>query len=467
MSDEAITRAHAVETGLRATERQRTKRRPAETIAERMRRLEVPGASVAVINDGQIEWARGYGVRDAERGGAVDTGTLFQAGSISKPTAVLGALVLVERGLLDLDADINDYLTSWKVPGTAGWQPRVTPRQLMSHTAGLTVHGFPGYRRGNDVPTLPQLLNGEGPANTPPVYVDILPGTQFRYSGGGTTVLQLAMQEITGRPVAEFLREAVLEPLGMSNSTFEQPLPERLWRQAAVGHRSGSAVVSGGWHVYPEQAAAGLWTTASDLARMAIAVQRMLAGEPGGILLQATVREMLTPVVDRSSDAVGLGFFLDQTGESKRFGHSGSDEGFISLLTAYCEVGRGAAVMTNSDSGWILAQEVLQAVAEVYEWPDYPAPTPEAMPPTPEFFAGFAGRYRVRHDVELEVSTDGQQLFIAAPDQPPVALVQSGDRDFFAEILDTRVSFEAGQDGEIAALTLEQSDASSRAEKVA
>lgn len=249
------------------------------TLEERMRLYKVHGVSVAVIKDFKIEWAAGYGLADVEAGKPVTASTLFQAGSISKPVAAMGALALVEKGKLPLDRDINAVLKSWKIPENARTRKApVTLEGLLSHTAGVTVHGFPGYAAGTPVPTLIQVLDGAPPANTAPIRVDLDPGAQYRYSGGGYTIAQQAMIDVTGQPFPGILAETVLRPIGMTSSTYEQPLPEARVADAATGYRADGAPVPGKRNVYPEMAAAGLWTAPTDLARFAIAVQKTPRG---------------------------------------------------------------------------------------------------------------------------------------------------------------------------------------------
>jgi CubicO group peptidase (beta-lactamase class C family) len=238
------------------------------TLAERMEALGVPGVSIAVINGGDIEWARGYGLADVESGRPVTATTLFQAASISKPVAATAALKFVQDGLIDLDEDVNGKLVTWKVPENEFTEAQpVTVRNLVTHTAGMTVHGFPGYARDEEVPSTIGVLDGEG--NTDPIRVDMEPRTEWRYSGGGYTVMQHLLTDVAGKPFPEIMRETVLEPFGMSESTYEQPLPEARWEQAATAYESDGEEVEGKWHIYPEMAAAGLWTTPTDLARFA------------------------------------------------------------------------------------------------------------------------------------------------------------------------------------------------------
>jgi CubicO group peptidase (beta-lactamase class C family) len=280
-----------------------TKGKPPTTtkLADRMAALHVPGVSVAVIHDGKIEWARGFGVTRVG-GPAVTPDTLFQAASISKPVTAVAVLRLAESGKLNLDADVNQYLKTWKVPAnTFTERTKVTLRELLTHTAGMTVHGFPGYAFDSALPTLVQVLNGEKPANTPAILVDTIPGTNWRYSGGGFVVAQLLLEGVTGQPFPKLMHDIVLGPMGMNRSTYEQPLPQSLMAEAAMPYRQDGQAVPGGPHVYPEMAPAGLWTTPSDLARYAMEVQKAVAGKAGAVLSAAMAREMLKPGMNPSN----------------------------------------------------------------------------------------------------------------------------------------------------------------------
>ena len=331
------------------------------SLADRMAELGVPGVSVAVLVDGEIAWARGYGLADVESGRPVTPNTLFQAASISKPVAALAALRLVEAGRVDLDGDVNAYLTSWQVPES--WfteQAPVTLRGLLTHRAGLTVWGFPGYGPDEEVPDGPGILDGRG--NTDPVRPWKTPGESWRYSGGGYTVMQQLVADVTGEPFATVMREEVLDPIGMSRSTYEQPIPPARQDDIATGYRPSGNRVPGGWRTYPEQAAAGLWTTPSELALYAREMQRAWRGESTRVLGEALVREMLTP----DEDDWGLGPAISADGE--RFRHGGSNQGFRCTFAAYIDGDDGVFVMTNSDSGSPLATEIAATVAHAYGW---------------------------------------------------------------------------------------------------
>jgi CubicO group peptidase (beta-lactamase class C family) len=211
------------------------------TIAGRMAHYKVPGASVAFFDHGQIIWTSGYGFADVAAKKPVTPGTVFQAASISKPVTALAALRLVEDGKLNLDEDVNVKLHTWKVPeNTFTEKEKVTIRRILSHSAGLTVHGFPGYASDEPVPTVVQILNGEKPANTDPIRVDVVPGTLWRYSGGGFVVLQTLLSDVTGKPFPQIMSELVLRPAGMTHSTYEQPLPKNRSSEANAYRGNGS-----------------------------------------------------------------------------------------------------------------------------------------------------------------------------------------------------------------------------------
>jgi len=413
------------------------------SLADRMKHYGVNGVSIAVIRDSKVEWAKGYGLADVESNQPVTAATLFQAGSISKPVSAMGALVLVEEGKLKLDADINAYLKSWKVPASAHTaKTPVTLEELLSHTAGLTVHGFPGYAAGAPLPTVPQVLDGASPANTAPVRVDLDPGTQYRYSGGGYTIAQLAMTDVSGQPFPALLQRLVLGPLGMKESTFDQPLPASLVSSAAAGYYADGKPVTGKRHVYPEMAAAGLWTTPSDLARFAIGIQKMLAGGKGP-LTKATAENMVKP--RRENYALGLA--IRDEGETKYFEHGGSDEGFQAQLTASENRGYGAVIMTNSDRGYLLMPEILRSIAAAYYWEGYQIDAISAVKLTPEELAIYSGRYRLGADTMLIVAPSGSGLEVKVPLGETFSLVPVSKQAFVRRDAETRYAFGRRPDG--------------------
>lgn len=333
-------------------------------IADRMARWNTPGVSVAVMENGRIVWARGYGVLEAGKPGAVTAETRFQAASISKPVAATRALQLVEQGRLSLDVDVNSVLRAWKLPDsplTAG--APVTLRRLLSHTGGTTVHGFPGYAQGAALPTLVQVLGGTTPANTGPVVVDLKPGGTWRYSGGGYQIVQLMIEEAGRRSFAEQVTAGVLRPAGMAHSGYGPPSQGGF----AYGHDGYGKVIPGGWHAYPEAAAAGLWTTPSDLLRFGHSLGRAWKGDRGQVLKPETAKMMLTPVMG----GYGLGPGVEGEGRDLRISHGGSNEGYMAYWVSWPGRGAGVAVMTNGDQGNRVMMEIVRAVARVYDLPGY------------------------------------------------------------------------------------------------
>lgn len=422
------------------------------TLSKRMEELHVPGVSVAVVYHGRIEWAKGYGVRQIG-GNLVNIDTLFQAGSISKPLAAMGTLHLVQEGKLSLDTDINASLTSWKLPAsTAAPGATVTLRELLTHTAGITVHGFPGYAAGVPVPTLVQVLNGENPANTAPIRMDSVPGKEWRYSGGGYTVMQQLVIDTVKEPYPQFLHRTVLVPIGMNHSTYEQPLPPPLLGNAAMPYKFDGTPVEGGPHTYPEMAAAGLWTTPSDLCRYIIEVQNSLAGKANHVLSQSTTRDMLTA----GKGNWGLGLELGGSATDPWFSHGGVNEGYESLFVGYDRNGNGAAVMTNAQGGSRLADDVMHAIAVAYDWPDWRPTERTEVRVDPAVLARYAGTYELSPAFSITFTLEGNQLMAQATNQPKVPVFPESQTKFFLKVVDAEVEFFTDDKGQVSYLVLHQ-----------
>lgn len=382
---------------------------PEMNIHNRMRYYKVPGISIALINNGEIEWAKGYGYYSSDSLKAIDISTRFQAASISKPVAAAAALTLVEEGLLDLDTDVNRYLVSWGIPENKFTElEKVTLRRLISHTAGLTVHGFRGYAYDEEVPTTIQVLNGVEPANSDPILPDTIPGSIYRYSGGGFTVMQLMLCDITGKSFPEILEERVLSKLGMDNSTYLQPLPEAFSASAAIAHRSDGRPIKGNWHTYPEMAAAGLWTTPTDLAKFVVEIQKSMSGESNLILSREMVGQMLT----EEKDGYGLGIGLGGANDSIRFGHGGSNEGFRCNMIAYTNLGKGAVVMTNGDQGGSLISEIFRSISKTYNWDIYKPVFRGIIYPGEDVLQEYTGTYEFEPDYSATINVSDNSLIL-------------------------------------------------------
>jgi CubicO group peptidase (beta-lactamase class C family) len=393
-------------------------------IRDRMQAYRVLGVSIAVIDEGKIAWAKGYGIADSTTGRPVTTKTLFQAASISKPISAMGVLLLVQNGLVTLDSNVNEKLQSWKVPesDTTRAHP-VTIRMLLNHTAGLS-HGDSGgdpFALGDKLPTLLEALKGQPPARSGPIRVVSPPGKTFEYSGAGYEVLQQLVTDVSGKPFEEYMQSEVLKPIGMTSSTFAQPLPASLRSIAATGHYAGGRAYPGSFQMGPELTVAGLWTTPTDIARYIISVQESYSGLLEKPLRAAIAREMLKPGLGNR----GLGPAISGGGPSIRFGHDGFNEGFESSFTAYVHEGRGAVVMANSGFAFMLIKEILDSISRVYAWPAY-GPTTQQPPaanihqqlvlPVPQpALTSSPGRYKIGDQVTIEIHSRGHGLFVDWP----------------------------------------------------
>jgi len=341
---------------------------PRRTLRERMAAHKVPGFSIALIDQGELAWAKGYGVLEAGGEEPLTTDTPFQAASISKLVTAMVACKLVEEGSLDLDVDVNQQLRSWQIPKSKHTQERpVTLRGMLSHTSGLGPKGYLGYRAGEPLPTLLQILDGKPPAKRKPVRSVQAPGTGFLYSAGAYMVIQQSIEDVTGRPLGDLAQEWVFDKLGMTNSTFDSLLPETLIPRAATAHVRTGEPVPGKWHIYPEQATASLWSTPSDLARFAVDVLESAKGESNRVLSTEMTRQMLTPQLSW----IGLGFPIIEEDGCTKFEHPGWNEGFHSFLVAGLDSGQGLVWMTNGAKGKQLGREVMRAIPKVFGWSVY------------------------------------------------------------------------------------------------
>ena len=395
-------------------------------VLSRMKELRVPGLSLAVVRKGELSWTKAYGVADVSNGRAATIHTLFQAASLSKPVAAVAALSLVQSGRISLDEDVNQKLVSWKVPDSeTNVFRKVTLRRLLSHSAGLNVEGFPGYPSNAPQPNLRQILEGQSPANTPPVRLQFEPGLQYHYSGAGYEVVQLLINDLTGSRFEDVVQEKVLQPLEMADSTYDPTSgpPHDL----AIGYTGEGKPIEGGHYVYPELAAAGLWTTAADFARFGAELQRAREGRSTRVLSRDTVTEMLSEQMKPS----GLGFELHD-GAAKWFLHTGMNLGFQSLAL-FNDRGDGVVVMTNSDTGMILAREVVATIARAYGWNDYYPQERPSVSITAEELKEYAGSYSAGRFGTIVVQARNDRLLIGTESRPSIEFFPESDLMFFPE----------------------------------
>ncbi|WP_296945632.1 serine hydrolase [uncultured Massilia sp.] len=412
---------------------------PTFDIQDRLRRYHVASVSIAVIRRGKIDWA---GVHAVPAAGPVDTGTLYQAASISKGLTGVLAQRLARAGTLQLDTPVDACLAPWRLP--AGRQDAahpVTLRRLLDHTAGVTVSGFPGYPAAGPVASVTQILDGAPPSLTPAVEVRTVPGSAYAYSGGGYTVAQVALEHCAHAPFARLMQDEVLQPLGMRRSTFAQPLPAGEGNRAR-GHYADGSEVEGGARIYPELAAAGLWTTASDLARFAIGIRQAWQGA-SDFLTRDEASQFLRPGLDNYAQGV----FVVGEGEHKRFMHSGGNAGFKSTYAMYLQEGDGVVVLTDGDNGSYLGGEIVKAVAAAYGWPDFKPRGVRRGVLDATVAARYAGAWRLdrfegRFANRYELRAEGDGWVLVMPDIGPTRLVPTGSR--------TLVAPETGEEVELA-----------------
>ncbi len=328
-------------------------------LGEALTKLNNPSVSIALIDHGELAWARAFG--DAS------TRTLYQAASMSKLVTAVAALRLVQQHRLDLDRDVTAELVSWHLPASDLTEGHpVTLRGLLSMTGGVGVPGYLGYEPGAPLPGLGQILDGVPPANSRPVRVERVPGQAYAYSGGGYEIVQALIEDTTGRPFAEAMQDLLFRPLGMSDSVFVQPPPHALLGRIAAGHLANGAELPGGWRVMPELAAGGLWSTPTDLAKLLIVITRAYRGEDNWLLDRAMARTMLSP---QNGGPYGLGAALAGSGSGLVAMKRGQNVGYQGYMLVFPETGQGMVVMTASDNGTTLATALLRRAAAVLNWP--------------------------------------------------------------------------------------------------
>lgn len=394
VAEDLTTKIHKLERGLRSFD--------AEdgpwSLEERMAFHKVPGVSLAIIDGGKIVFAKGYGVKEAGTSEKVDTETVFSMGSVSKIANAVLILRLAEAGVLDLSENVNSYLKRWKVPHNEYLiETSVNLRGLLSHSAGLSQWGFPNFLSDEPLPTIVETLEGRPPAKTKPVRVFYKPGTRWRYSGGGVMVSQLVVEDVTAKQYANIAEELIFSPLNMTRTTFLNPLPEHHGNIAKAHDQQGLLVAQPrGWQTMPEMAAAGLWTTPSDFARLIVTLINSYQGLDNSFLSASIAHDMMTKV---GVSQFGLGPRVNGTGEKLRFHHWGGNDSYRAFTENFLLSGKGLVIVTNSSNGHKVINEVTNAVADAFEWPIYsPQSKPKAFQVTTVEMQNMVGTYRLRRE---------------------------------------------------------------------
>ncbi|MDN5287795.1 MAG: serine hydrolase [Mucilaginibacter sp.] len=432
------------------------------TIQERMAFYKVPGLSIAVIQNYHMVWAKGYGFADDSLKTPVTAQTLFEAGSISKSLNGVGVLKLVQDKKLDLYTDINTYLSSWKFPyDSLSKGKKITVANLLSHTAGLNLQGFPGYRQGKPLPTIVQILDGQKPANTPAVRSKYAPGIKSEYSGGGTTISQMVVMDITHQPYADYMKKAVLDPLGMKSSAYAQPPVGISSNLLATAYDLNNKPIPGKYHVYPELAAAGLWSNPTDLAKYIIETQLAYEGRSAKVLNLATTKLQLAPYVDKSA---ALGVFIDDEDGTKYFQHGGVDAGFHSQYYGSLEGGNGVVVMINSDHEEILT-EVINSVAKVYGFKGLYHST-KTIAVSDTVLQTYTGVYQIAPNFIVTVSKEGNRLYAQPSGRGKEAIYPKTQTGFLLKNLQIEIEFVKDREGNVIAMVLNERGQKTEAKKI-
>ena len=409
-------------------------------VTARMAAHKVPALSVAVIRAGALDWTATWGVLQAG-GSAADCSSLFQAGSIAKPVTVLAALRMEQQGLIAFDQNIERYLKSYRLP--AGRQSDANPvtfDNLFAHTSGITPGGYRGYPQGAPIPSDQQTVRAEPPANSRRVEVLTEPGTSLVYSGGGYTVAEIALQDQLGKPFELIMREWVLDPAGMRQADFTVPLPATSHRFVARGHQADGSIVPGGWHNHPEQAAAGLWATASDLAAFLIEIRKGWRGE-SRVFGQALIRKLMA----RPFEGHAYGFRLIGAGDSLFITHYGGTVGYRAGMTINLTRGDGAVFLADSDNGSDLGREFLGTVAQVYGWPMFRAEEVTRAAQPADVLQSLTGRYVfAEQNWAVSVVYENGALTLVFPNGDRYAMIpiQGAPREFIHPPTAVPASFE-------------------------
>lgn len=432
-------------------------------LASRMQFYRVPGVSIAFLDKYKIEWAKAYGRLDAQRPDLLMTDSLFQAGAFSQPVAAATALHFVEKGRLSLDEDLSIRLHSWKFPEERpAAKNAITLRGLLSHSSGLSSQVFPGYSQKDTLPSLKNILDGEKPANSLPIFHDFNPNSGFRYSESGYVLVQQLLLDLENRPFPEITKEIIFDPLGMKNSTFELPLPSGLSQRTVSGHLREGKPIEGRWNNYPEMAAKGLWTTPSDYAAFILEIVQAAMGNSTKIISSETARAMLTP----QANIQGFGFSIEGRGDDLIFYLRGRTQGFSSYMIFYPAKGQGTVVMTNSDNGSFLIEELLRSLSATYEWPHFKPKEKQLFRLAPAIYEQYVGRYEVNPDYILDVSYEDYYLVIRPTGQVPTKFYVESETIFFSIDPYIRIQFRRDEQGKVSELVLWQQDFQQAAKKI-
>ncbi len=382
-------------------------------IEQRMLRYNIPGVSLVIIDDGKVVWSKGFGLSSFNGSQTVSENTLFQAASIAKLATAVAVLNLSEEKKIDLDENVNSYLKGWKLSDNKFHKNNpVTLRQLLSHTSGVNNGGFSGYTATEETPSLLQILNGLSPSKSAAIEVNQAPGELVKYSGGGYLIIQKLIEDISGKTFEDYVHTSVFVPLGMDSSNFEQPLLNIQKASVACGHGHNNDQINSCNHVYPELAAAGLWSTAKDLAKLVIHLSDSLNGLNSAVLEQDTVKIMLTPRIGN----MGLGPGIHGVGENLHFDHAGWNKGYRSYVVMYPFLKKGVVVMANADGSKPLIDEIVRGVSRKFLWPDFKPKSYTLNSLNASSLKDFSGDFKVdKYGFTIKIEAQDEYLLLSTP----------------------------------------------------
>jgi CubicO group peptidase (beta-lactamase class C family) len=431
-------------------------------LSERMSYYNVPGVSIAVIDNYQIEWANGYGEAGADIAEVVTPGTIFQAAELSQAVTAAGVLGLAKEIELDLDSPVNEHLRSWKLPESSlTREKKISVRHILSHCSGIISLQYEGYENLADMPTLDQLLRGEK-SDYPPVYVDSLPEQEPKYSEAGYAVLEKLVEDLSGQSFAEFMSQSIFRPLHMEASSFEKPFSEIVYSRTASGHTREGTPVGGKGDYYPVSAARGLWTSPSDLALFVIELMQTALGQSQAVLSPAQAREMLSI----QCGLRGLGLLIGDKGDDLHFFLKGRNSGFSCFLVAYPVKGQGAIIMTNSDNGEYLIDEICRALSDAYQWPHFIPEIKKYFRLDPSIYQLYEGTYEVTPEYRLVVNYEDYYLLIQPTGQVTTKFFVENTTTFFSTDPYIQIRFVRDKEGNVTGLVLRQGDFKREAKKI-
>lgn len=431
-------------------------------IEERLAYYKVRGVSIAVIDNYAIEWAKGYGEANTEKAEAVTPGTVFQAAQLSQLLTSAATLAFLDRENFGLDRPVNEYLNTWKLPESRlTREKKISVRQILSHCSGIISLQYEGNEFLADLPTLDELLRGEK-GGYPPVYADSIPEEEMKYSEAGYAVVEKVLEDLSGLAFSDFMARTILQPLHMETSSFVRPLPEILYSKAAAGHTREGSPVEGKGNFYPVSAAMGLWTTPSELAGFAVELMKTALGLSQTVLSPDSAREMLS----YQCGLRGLGPFIGDSGDNLHFYLDGKCRGFSCFVVAYPVRGQGAVIMTNSDNGEYLIDEICRALSDAYKWPHFIPEIKKYYRLDPSVYQLYEGIYEVNPEYRLNVTHEDFYLIIQPTGQAATKFFVENTTTFFSTDPYIRIRFVQDSQGHVTGLVLRQGDFKREAKKV-